>query len=426
MAPNLGVLTTKPSVAQSSGSSTAKATTDKKRVADIIAKASGSSLTKGITNKKRLVPIVAKASANSTAKAFIPIPKVLFVCKYLSGAYGDYNTDTQYSYPNCAYGLWNSAKFMVNYLTSVKIPASLVTAIDANSIDRLVTENNPDIVMIEALWVTPEKLDELIGLRRHRKRTWIVRTHSDWSFISGEGMAVTWLKAYKKLQDKYPRRFYLAPNTVNMTNEEQSFLNLATVYLPNVYCPSQPKSIHKPNVVTNDTINIASFGALRPLKNSFIQALVAIEIADSLGHNLNFHINATTIEVSCNPILKNIRALFHGDNKHKLVEHGWEDHSTFMNTVATMNLGLQISFTETFNIVAADFVWNALPIVTSPAIYWLPATCKTSTTSITNIVTTALYCWTHQNTIVAEAQNLLALYNSNAGKIWQNSLLQIG
>ena len=352
---------------------------------------------------------------------------VLFICKYLSGAYGDYNTDVQYSYPNCAYGLWNSAKFMVNYLTSINVNTALVTAIDANSIDKLVTENNPGIVIIEALWVTPAKLDELIGLARHKKRTWIVRTHSDWPFISQEGIAIQWLTGYKELQDKYPKKLYIAPNTANMTRELQDFFDISTLFLPNIYYPSQPRTrtVPKLNVITNNTINIATFGALRPLKNSFIQALAAIEIADSLGYDLNFHINATTIETSCNSILKNIRALFAYETKYQLIQHGWEDHSTFMHTVSTMNLGLQMSFTETFNIVAADFVWNALPIITAPAIYWMPEDCKTNPTSVKDIVQRAIFCWCNQDTIVPEAQALLALYNSDAAKMWTGILTKI-
>ena len=36
-----------------------------------------------------------------------------------------------------------------------------------------------------------------------------------------------------------------------------------------------------------------------------------------------------------------------------------------------MDIGLQVSFTETFNIVSADFVNNNIPVVTSNEVEWV-------------------------------------------------------
>jgi len=352
---------------------------------------------------------------------------VLFICKYLSGAYGDYNTDSNYDYPNCAYGLWNSAKFMVNFLTSVNISSELVTAIDANSIDKLVTENNPKIVVLEALWVTPAKIQELIELKRHHGRIWIIRTHSEWPFLSNEGIAIDWISAYGVLQKKHPSFLYIGCNTEDMSKTIQRFLNVRTLYLPNVYHPNNPEVLPKNNTVVNNTINIGCFGALRPLKNNLIQALAAIKIAETMGYTVNFHINSTNIETDVNPTLKNIRALFKTNNKHILTEHEWETHSAFVETVSTMNFGLQISFTETFNIVAADFVWNGVPIIGSSAIYWLPEYCKVrSEVCIEDIVEKSLHCWYTQQHIVLEEKAFLSLYNDQASNIWENILINLG
>lgn len=41
-----------------------------------------------------------------------------------------------------------------------------------------------------------------------------------------------------------------------------------------------------------------------------------------------------------------------------------------------MNIGLQVSLTETFNIVAADFVSQGIPIIVSEQIDWMPSVYK--------------------------------------------------
>jgi hypothetical protein len=51
-----------------------------------------------------------------------------------------------------------------------------------------------------------------------------------------------------------------------------------------------------------------------------------------------------------------------------------------------MDLGLQVSLNETFNIVAADFVSNNIPIIGSNEINWLSCFYKANPTSTDEIV----------------------------------------
>lgn len=50
-----------------------------------------------------------------------------------------------------------------------------------------------------------------------------------------------------------------------------------------------------------------------------------------------------------------------------------------------MDLGLQVSFNETFNIVAADMVSENVPLIGSDEIVWLNSLYKASTTSSEDI-----------------------------------------
>lgn len=113
------------------------------------------------------------------------------------------------------------------------------------------------------------------------------------------------------------------------------------------------------------TINISCFGAVRPLKNHLLQAVAAIHFADQNGLHLKFHINSTRKELGGDPILKNIVKLFEHSH-HELVMVDWLDHGDFLKYIkANIDIGMQVSFTETYNIVAADHVWLDVPVVTS-------------------------------------------------------------
>jgi hypothetical protein len=69
-----------------------------------------------------------------------------------------------------------------------------VQVTDNNDIDREVTEYKPTHVIIEALWVIPEKFHVLRKL--HPSVTWIARVHSELPFLANEGVAIDWMCNY--------------------------------------------------------------------------------------------------------------------------------------------------------------------------------------------------------------------------------------
>ena len=79
-------------------------------------------------------------------------------------------------------GLFNSANFVNEMLVRNGIESEIVVVDDNNGIDRQVAKFRPDIVIIEAVWVVPEKFAVL--QRLHPKVQWVVRIHSDIPFMS--------------------------------------------------------------------------------------------------------------------------------------------------------------------------------------------------------------------------------------------------
>jgi hypothetical protein len=307
-------------------------------------------------------------------------PRTLFILKYRHQSGGS-KTLLKHS------GLFNSAMFVHEMLLANGYDSRLVQVIDNNEIDRQVTLNKPDVVIIEALWVVPEKFEVLRKL--HPNVKWIIRLHSELPFLSNEGIAMDWIN-----------RYVVQPNVFVSANSERAQRDLSKylaahantelkdklVYLPNYY-PTSKNAVGSKLFVNGDTINVGCFGAIRPMKNHLLQAAAAVQYAEKHGLRCNFHINAGRVEARGDEVLKNLRAFFDGlGTKHNLVEHGWLDRRDFLQLVKTMDIGLQASLSETFNIVSADFVSQDVPIVTSSEVSWMPKFFVASPTDTESIV----------------------------------------
>jgi hypothetical protein len=243
------------------------------------------------------------------------------------------------------------------------IESNLVEVQDNNGIDREVSNYRPTHVIIEALWVVPSKFEVLTKL--HPNVQWIIRLHSDVSFLANEGIAIEWIYEYLKYDN-----VKISSNDWETNFNFELLTNKQFVYLPNYY-PVGFFNTNKPKPITKKVLNVGCFGAIRPLKNQLIQAVAAIDYADTYGKKLNFHINTQRIEGKGEPVIKNLRELFKNNPRHKLIEHGWLKHNEFIDLVQRMDIGLQVSFSETFNIVSADFVNNNIPVVTSNEVDWV-------------------------------------------------------
>jgi len=58
------------------------------------------------------------------------------------------------------------------------------------------------------------------------------------------------------------------------------------------------------------------------------------------------------------------------DRGHELVGHEWMPRNEFLGLCRMMDIGMQVSFSETFNIVAADLINQGVPVVVSKEVPW--------------------------------------------------------
>ena len=338
--------------------------------------------------------------------------KVLFICKKRQTEYG------------VSYGLINSCRFLCNALERLGVESKVVAVIDNNCIDREVHQYKPTHVFIEALWVVAEKFHVL--LPKYPKVKWFVRLHSNIPFLANEGMAMEWIAKYDALQKHY-HNFHIAPNSDKLVRDLKLARNINTVYAPNIYYPDHYEDLKYNKVKIHhhhDVLNVGCFGAIRPMKNHLTQAIAAMSFANKIGKKLHFHINGRC-EQNGEQFHRNLKHLFEG-TKHKLVQHPWMPHDEFMSLVKEMDLGMQISFSETFNIVAADMVHANVPLVGSKEIEWLSMWYKASTTD-TNDIILFLYLAYYGRKMGVHNLNKIGLevYNYKAMNAWMNLLFPL-
>lgn len=333
--------------------------------------------------------------------------KILFVIK-------ERNNYGQESKP---YGLINACQFIKRQLDKKGIISLVKEVNNKEDIASEISLFNPDFCFIEALWLDPNDIKDLALIYPNIK--WIVRIHSKVSFLATEKVAYEWLAKYEMLRKE-------GINISIACNNYEAFCDIRKLYkkvyyLPNIYYPSSEIEYDNGEIKekSKKNLHVGCFGALRVLKNHTQQAIWAIEFANGMNKKLHFHINIPDDEVtSPGPILRNLRAIF-DSNKHELHEHRWTDHDAFLELIKTIDIGMQISFSETFNIVAADFVYCNVPIVVSEEITFVHPMCQVDYSNRKDVMSGLRWAYYGKFINLHKINKmLLKKYNSRSTNIW--------
>jgi hypothetical protein len=323
---------------------------------------------------------------------------------------------------------------MSQALTELGIENKVVQVIDNNFIDREVHQYRPTHVFIEAFWVVPSKFDILKKL--HPTVKWIVRNHSKMDFLAHEGGMMGWAIDYLK------------NNVVIASNSPEAYRDMGvlgttfgadpsgSVYLPNYYsvkapehmsCFAQLKAAHAAKTVDlpGEVLHIGCFGAIRPLKNHVHQALAAIEAAERLGKALFFYVNGTRVEGKADSMLRCLREIFSRSTRHRLIEMPWMSHEEFLEFSKTMDAVVQVSMSETFNIVAADAVSVGVPVLVSNEIPWANGISIANPHNVQDIADKLIRLLKFSRVGLAQYMQLSGLkaYCDDSKKIWQHYIL---
>jgi len=107
------------------------------------------------------------------------------------------------------------------------------------------------------------------------------------------------------------------------------------------------------------------------------------------------------------------------DRGHELINHEWTPREQFLELCAGMDIGIQVSFSETFNIVGADFISQGIPLVGSKEIPWSSMLFNADPTDSQDIADKLYraYKWPKLN--IALNQFFLTGYTNRTRRVWE-------
>lgn len=256
---------------------------------------------------------------------------------------------------------------------------------EVDNIDHVhyaIQKYRPKKIVFEALWLNESMIQ---SIRKSYPNIGIyVHMHSKIDFLSTEGHGFHFMNEYLN-------------NKITIIWNDKSaydsmYGHVDSIYLPNTYSLRSSELFDQVASKDSLTINAACYGALRPMKNHLNQAIAAIRAADWLNRKLIFHVNLGRSEGG-DTVKASLKGLFMMNKKHELISMPWMEEKEFIQHLRGMDIGLQVSLSETFNMVAADYVCAGIPIVVSEQVHWADPECKANphdTTEIAHKITNQL------------------------------------
>ena len=314
--------------------------------------------------------------------------------------------------------LYYASTFIHEMLKDSGIESIFELAINASNINPLVKKHNPTHVIIESLWVNPIVFNSLCKI--HPNVQWIGRIHCEIPHLAGATDSLEYIAKYYDFEN-----VVISPNSTRMLHDVSVYLKSRNglidkiIHLPNFYPQTyKTKTIDK----NKEYIDISCFGAIRLLKNHIMQAISAIEFANQIGKKLRFHTNTTRIEMEGDNVISNLKMLFEQlkDTGHVMINHDWQPRDEFLELCSKMDIGMQVSITESFNIVAADLISQGVPIVGPIGeIPWAVPEFSALYSNGEDIIKKLHIAYNHSLENVQAHQTSLKSYTDETIKIWK-------
>lgn len=265
-----------------------------------------------------------------------------------------------------------------------------------NAIDKYNESHEKPLthVCISAPWLTAWDLKAL--LEHFPTTQFVILSHSNVGFLQADPGGVDLLRHYLKLAETHPNlrvggnsfRFVEWLRAAYAEDAEH------TILLPNLY--PLDRICVKPAWDGFSPIKIGAFGAVRPEKNFMTAAAAAVLIHRHFGVPVEFHMSSGG-EGDQGRTAPAIEQMVKDLPGFTLVRHNWAFWDNFIHLVAEMDLLIQVSYTESFNMVTADGIGVGVPSVVSPAIYWCPDSWKADPDDATEVGHVGIKLLTHHH-----------------------------
>lgn len=235
-------------------------------------------------------------------------------------------------------------------------------------------------IVISAPWLPSAELQDLAILNSSIE--FAVTSHSNVGFLAADPRAFELIREYLDVETHTPN-FHFGGNSDRLADWITNTYNDPCWTLPNLYMLDATSIPSRP-LFSGDTVRIGCFCAQRLLKNILSAAAAALEIANGMRIDLEFWISSKRVE-GAHRTTTSLEEMFAGLHWAKLVEQPWQSWPQFRQTVRHMDLLMQPSFTETFNVVTADGVAEGVASVVGNAITWAPEDWKAKVDDVSDI-----------------------------------------
>jgi glycosyltransferase involved in cell wall biosynthesis len=316
-------------------------------------------------------------------------------------------------------GLGVSAAMNARVITANIGPAQVVPCrhnidIVAGIVDFNKThENQLTNVVISAPWISTRDLRALANHYKHIQFT--VTSHSNVGFLQADPNGIRLIREGLALSQELPN-FNMAGNSQKFVDWLIEAYGTEVTLLPNMY-PSTTEA--KPWL--GDTIRIGTFGAVRPQKNLMTAAAAAISIGRMLNKPIEFYYNSGRDEGGGGTIAYAIYQMCNNIPNFTLTRVPWRPHNEFKEVIRSMDILIQMSYTESFNMVTADGIDCGVPSVVSDAIYWAPDAWKAEFDEPLDVARVGVMLLTHMH-LRKLGLHALMKYNHKALQCWTKFL----
>jgi hypothetical protein len=267
-------------------------------------------------------------------------------------------------------------------------------------------------VVISAAWLPVLDLGKLVI--RYPGIEFAVNIHSNVGFLQADANGVTLLGKYVHLQ-KELLNFRVSGNSQEFVDWLTEVYSVEAEYLPNLYNLDSTVMQNRP-LYNGGTIRIGAFGACRPLKNFLTAAAAACAIGKQLRVPVDFTMNGGRPDGGSS-IERAIQSLIASQPNVTLKILNWAAWPDFLDVVEGLHLMMQLSYTESFNIVTADGIAKGVPSVVSSAIDWVPARWIAASDDALDVARVGRSLITDPHAIV-DGVNALERYNQNGFYQW--------
>jgi hypothetical protein len=220
-------------------------------------------------------------------------------------------------------------------------------------------------VVISAPWLSVYDLKNLI--LNFSDIHFVILSHSNVGFLQADPYGVELFRKYAQLSKEY-KNLQVGGNSIRFVEWFATAYKEKAVLLPNLYPVQRVKGKIWDGV---SALKIGAFGAIRPEKNFMTAAAAALVIHSILNVPMELHMS-TGGEGCQSTTLPAISQMMNGISDVFLVKHDWDNWDKFIKLIEKMDLLIQVSYTESFNMITADGISVGVPSVVSPVIFWAP------------------------------------------------------